>query len=214
MMTAKRTGVNVALLFYVFLVLVRVLDNDLLGSWETAHISGGLGGSWIWVAVKFSYWCVPILLYCSLKGRLGTYLDEKFGFHLTWSSALVLIPLWFLVLLLEDHLAIPARDLTYSHLVTSVVTTPIIEEFVFRGFILDRLKEGLSFGRANLYQAILFSGVHLPYYYELDRLGNVRLLVGNLLYLAVFAYASGYLAQRTKSLYPSIVLHAINNLLT
>lgn len=212
--TAKRTAAHVALVFYIFLVLVRVLDNDLLGNWENTHISEGLGGSWIWVAVKFAYWCVPILLYLWLKGRLASYLNQKFGFHIRWSAALVLLPLWLLVLVLEDHLAIPAGDLTYFHLVTSVVTTPIIEEFVFRGFLLDLLSEGRSFGRANLYQAILFSGVHLPYYYELGRLGNVPLLIGNLLYLAVFAYASGYLAERTQSLYPSIVLHAINNLLT
>jgi membrane protease YdiL (CAAX protease family) len=118
------------------------------------------------------------------------------------------------VLVLEAHLAIPARDLSYFHLVTSVVATPIIEEFVFRGFLLDALCKGLSFGTANLYQAILFSCIHLPYYYELGSFGNAPLLVGNLLYLGIFAYASGYLAQSTKSLYPSIVLHAINNLLT
>jgi hypothetical protein len=45
-------------------------------------------------------------------------------------------------------------------------------------------------------------------------LGNVPLLVGNLFYLSVLAYAAGYLARSSRSLYPSIVLHATTNLLT
>jgi hypothetical protein len=41
MMTTKKALVNVALLFYVFLVLARVVDNDILGSWENTRISQG-----------------------------------------------------------------------------------------------------------------------------------------------------------------------------
>lgn len=214
MTTTKRAMVNVAVWCYGFLVVARVLDNDVLGIWESAHISQGLWGSWVWVTIKFAYWCVPILIYLSVKGRLTTYLNDKCALRMRWSAALLLLPLWLLMLLAADHLLVPARDLTYFHLVTSVVATPIIEEFVFRGFIFDSLRDQLPMGRANLYQAVLFAGIHLPYYYALGRFSNAPLLLGNLLYLGVFAYAAGYLASSTKSLYPSIVMHAINNLLT
>lgn len=213
-MMTKRAPVSVAIFFYAFLFLARVIDNDLLGNWENTHISQGLLGSWIWVLIKFSYWCVPIIAYLFLRGRLAKYISGTFGLHIVRSYSLLLIPLWCLVLLIEDRLTVPASDLTYFHLVTSVIATPIIEEFVFRGFLLDTLRERLPFSLANLSQALLFGCIHLPFYYALGRFGDVPLLIGNVLYLVVFAFAAGYLARSTTSLYPAIVLHAVNNLLT
>ncbi len=210
---SKRFTINFAILFYIFLFLVRILDNDIFGNWENVHISQGLFGSWIWVAIKFSYWCIPILVYLLLKNNLGKFIKNRFAFKIRPAYSLLIIPLWFIVLLAEAHFRIPKASSTYFHIVTSVVTTPFIEEFVFRGFILSKLLEKYSFIRVNLYQSLLFACIHLPYYYELGKFNNFPLLLGSLIYLGFFAYVSGYLAKSTKSLYPSIVLHAINNLL-
>src|SRR5260370_41517124 len=108
-------------------------------------------------------------------------------------------------MLAEAHFRIPKASSTYFYIVNGVVTTPFIEEFVFRGFILSKLLEKYSFLRANLYQSLLFACIHLPYYYELGKFNNFPLLLVNLInyliYLGFFAYVSGYLANSTRSLY-------------
>src|SRR5258708_11489409 len=214
---SKRFRINLAVLFYIFLFLVRILDNDIFGNWENAHISQGLFGSWIWVAIKFSYWCIPILVYLLLKNNLVKFIKDRFAFKIRPAYSLLFIPLWFIVLLAEAHFRIPKASSTYFYIVTSVVTTPFIEEFVFRGFILSKLLEKYSFLRANLYQSLLFACIHLPYYYELGKFNNFPLLLGSLIhyliYLVFFAYVSVSFAKTTKSLYPSIFLPTINNLL-
>jgi membrane protease YdiL (CAAX protease family) len=205
---------SVLVYFYAFLFLVRIIDNDIIGAWENTHISQGTVGSWIWVIIKFTYWCVPIAISLLLMNKFMYYIKKKFAFDVSLSYSLLFILLWLIVLLAEDHFHVPARDTTYFHLVNSVITTPFIEEFVFRGFILDTLIEKTSFQKANLLQAILFACIHLPYYYGLGKFNNIGLLIGSLVYLSLFAYVSGYLAKTTTSLYPSVLFHAINNLLS
>src|SRR5258708_34303416 len=101
---SKRFKINFAILFFIFLFLVRILDNDIFGNWENVHISQGLFGSWIWVAIKFSYWCIPILVYLLLKNNLGEFIKNRFAFKVRPAYSLLVIPLWFIVLLAEDHL--------------------------------------------------------------------------------------------------------------
>jgi membrane protease YdiL (CAAX protease family) len=77
------------------------------------------------------------------------------------------------------------------------VLTPVVEEIVFRGMMLGGLTRHISFGWANLVQSLLFATMHS----DLPRF---------LVYLAVGLLA-GWLTRRYRSLWPAIVLHALNN---
>lgn len=209
----KKFKIHFVVLFYIFLFIIRIFDNDIFGSWENTHISQGVLGSWIWVLIKLTYWFIPIFIYLLLNNNFINFFKEKLTFNIKPSYSLLFLPLWFIVLFAEAHFKIPKASLTYFYIVNSVIAAPFIEEFVFRGFIFSKLLEKFSFIKANMLQSLLFACIHLPYYYELGKFSHLPLLVGNLIYLAFFAFISGYLTKSTKSLYPSILLHAINNLL-
>ncbi|SIN94501.1 hypothetical protein SAMN05444165_0193 [Paraburkholderia phenazinium] len=77
------------------------------------------------------------------------------------------------------------------------VLVPIVEELVFRGCLLGGLSRHISFGWANLLQALLFAAMHRD--------------VWHFGYLFAMGAVSGWLVKKTKGLSMSILLHALNN---
>jgi membrane protease YdiL (CAAX protease family) len=82
-----------------------------------------------------------------------------------------------------------------SFLVFSFLIAPINEEILFRGFLVPRV--------GIMASAVLFAIPHLLSYSSISEL------------IAAFAFgiAAGYVLKKTNSLYPSIVAHAIVNLI-
>lgn len=94
------------------------------------------------------------------------------------------------------------QDLLRDHglgvtLLVIAVLTPIIEELVFRGALLQGFARHISFRSANVLQSALFASMHdgwvfLPFYF-------------------VFAYVSGLVVRKSRSLLPAIIMHAVFN---
>jgi hypothetical protein len=74
---------------------------------------------------------------------------------------------------------------------------PIMEELVFRGCLLGGLSRHLSFGWANLLQAVVFASMHKD--------------STHFVYLVAMGATAGWLSKKTKGLAAPILLHAINN---
>jgi len=77
------------------------------------------------------------------------------------------------------------------------VLVPIYEEFVFRGCILGGLSRHLSFGWANLCQAVIFACIHSD--------------PPRFLFYLVLGLTAGWMARRTRGLVAPILLHGANN---
>lgn len=77
----------------------------------------------------------------------------------------------------------------------SVIAAPVTEEFIFRGILLDRLKNKYNIHIAIFISSLIFMVVHF-------NPNPVRFLVG---------ISSCILVYKYKSLIPSILLHALNN---
>ncbi len=80
------------------------------------------------------------------------------------------------------------------------VVAPVAEEFFFRGFYFRALANWKGIWPAAIITGITFGGIHAG--------GSP---VGFLVPLGVFGFLLCLLYVKTRSLYPSIVLHAINN---
>ncbi len=84
--------------------------------------------------------------------------------------------------------------------VYTIILAPIAEEIAFRGAALSRLRNSLGGYSAAFISAALFSGYHMS------------------LVQAPFTFVLGFclamLAQRSGSIVPCIIIHAINNFLT
>jgi len=84
--------------------------------------------------------------------------------------------------------------------VLTCVVAPVCEEFLFRGYIFAALRNWRGTVPAAVITGILFGGVHATSAPAVD-----------LVPLAFLGFALCLLYQRTGSLYPCIVVHAINN---
>jgi membrane protease YdiL (CAAX protease family) len=100
--------------------------------------------------------------------------------------------------------------ISFSGVVSTVIAAPLIEEFVFRGFILRILDKEISFILANLITTILFTAIHFPGWIIWGEGINVEST------LSVFAvsFIWGILFKKTNSLHTTVFAHALNNVVT
>jgi uncharacterized protein len=93
---------------------------------------------------------------------------------------------------------------------TAVIFAPIIEELVFRGFILEKLSRIHSFLFANFITSILFMCIHFPGWI----IWGDGFSYENALSIFAVSLIWGYLYKKTNSLWTSITAHALNNLIS
>lgn len=84
----------------------------------------------------------------------------------------------------------------------AVLVGPLVEEVLFRGALLARLRVRLGDGWAIAITSVIFGAVHLP------DLGWLWYAVPNLILVGVFC---GWLRVRSGSIWPAYVAHAANN---
>ena len=86
---------------------------------------------------------------------------------------------------------------TYAILSVAVFVAPFCEEVFFRGFVFTGLRNRIPVGWAIVLSALLFGIAHLD--------------PGSFAVLFIIGLALAFLRWRTNSLWPGILLHAINN---
>ncbi len=98
-----------------------------------------------------------------------------------------------------DFLAVPF----WIVLLTGAVTPAIAEEFFFRGFVLSAFRSKLSAYRSVLFSSLLFGLFHV--------IAGSVLSIEKFLPTLILGVALGYVAIRTGSLWPGILLHTLHN---
>lgn len=93
-----------------------------------------------------------------------------------------------------------------------LLTVPVLEELVFRGYLLRRLEQGPGRPWAVWLQALAFGAAHLPGWWQAHGADHA-LILPNLLYVVLFGAVLGILVRRGGSLWVAVLLHAANNLL-
>lgn len=94
----------------------------------------------------------------------------------------------------------------------SVSVSPLLEEIMFRGFVLGELWERVGFLRADLLASALFVLAHWPYWLRANGLSTVMLATSlSVFILSVFL---GCVLRLTNSLWPCVAVHVCNNFLS
>ena len=86
------------------------------------------------------------------------------------------------------------------------VLAPIVEEIFFRGFLFGLYRRRKPLWQAYVIPTVLFSLAHL----QPDRM-NLTQMAGLSIGIVMLAGLLTWLYQRTASLYPSMLAHAVNN---
>src|SRR6266496_355588 len=86
---------------------------------------------------------------------------------------------------------------TYATLFSAVVIAPFCEEVFFRGFVFPGLRRGMPLGWAIVLSSLLFAVAHAD--------------PGSFAVLFIIGLALAIVGGRTRSIWPSILLHMLNN---
>ena len=86
---------------------------------------------------------------------------------------------------------------TYATLLVAVFIAPFCEEIFFRGFVFQGLRRGMPVGWAIMLSALLFGVAHAD--------------PGSFAVLFIIGVALAFLRWRTKSIWPGMILHMLNN---
>ncbi len=101
-------------------------------------------------------------------------------------------------------------DFSIGTFISAVIFAPIIEETIFRGFILKKLDSSLPFFWANILTAFLFMLIHFPGWIIW---GNGITLVSSIsIFLVSFIW--GYLYKKTNCFLSPVLAHGLNNLIS
>ena len=99
--------------------------------------------------------------------------------------------------IMENMLAPLSEGSIFISLLTVGIVAPFTEEFIFRGVIFKTLNKNISTLGTIIIQALFFGIFH----------GN--LIQG--IYATLLGVVLGYITYRTRSLWPAIIIHIINN---
>lgn len=170
------------------------------------------------VLVKVLFWILAPCLYLKWidHRRVATFLKVSTHWRkgLLWSIGLVVLvgPVWLLCVT-----ALHLKHMDTSHfscrtIFEGVVVAALIEEVAMRGFIVNKLAESFSFGTANLLGALFFVAVHWQTWIFRQPLSAMALvqMSGSIFVLSI---ASGYLMKKLDSIWPSVTLHSIQNII-
>ena len=184
----------------------------LLGSWVLAwqlrqvlpplnHLQEFL---W-WLIIKGVLWVVPVV--ALVRWRHGHFFAWMGLNHLQGLGVgFLLSALWFFV----NVPLVPGMRPGPVSLISSVLFTPVLEEVLFRGYALGRLREGgWSHPVANLIAATGFSLLHLPGWIQMGKSPEYLAIEG--VKMLVFGGLFGLIA-RDRSLWVAVLAHALHNL--
>src|ERR1044072_4771851 len=155
------------LAYYIFLILAWV-SAWLLYKQVNLAAQSSLIEFVYWTIAKLIIWILPIVVIIKywVRQPLIDYLslrEWKKGVKAGAVIGLVFIGLSFILDLFMRSFALPKITIGFF---SAVFLTPVLEETVFRGYVLGALeKSGYGFWRSNFVAALTFLGIHLPGWY-------------------------------------------------
>jgi len=173
-------------------------------------------------AVKFLIWVVPAVIYLRQLDRqpalgylkLTTPINKKGLVY-----AIIISALYFAATIVFEtrvggknlHALVAASPAEWLRALAFIFFSPISEEILFRGFVLNKLAERLKFWMANLLTAVLFTLIHWPFWIWRNgfHISTLQTSAG----IFLLAILLGYVVKLANSLWPAVAVHIANNFL-
>lgn len=171
-------------------------------------------------AVRVALWVVPVFLYLRHVDRIPpwrylgitTRPDAAAVLRGAVLSAAYLALGLFVGVRVEGRRIVPPWTLSLDYWLEIALTLPIAclaEEVVFRGFLLTKTRELMGPWKAVLLTSVLFAAIHWPGWIASGGMrGELGLMSASVFGVGVLL---GHLFQTTRSLWPGVVVHVLNN---
>jgi len=173
-------------------------------------------------AMKFLLWVAPSIAFLYLRkqpkpfhflGLLGKISRENVLKAMGWIALFfgMMIAIEYFVQGRSLYKLFEADGQKWYGVILFVAFSPLFEEILFRGLILNQLREATSFWKANLITSVLFVLIHWPYWIWHNGFSTSTAVTSASLFIVSLFF--GYLVKVTNSIWPSTIAHIINNVL-
>jgi membrane protease YdiL (CAAX protease family) len=126
----------------------------------------------------------------------------------------------FLLVVAAVDLSVGGKSISFAPLASTPLllgllsfgVSPLLEELLFRGFVLKELLGLLPQALANALTSVLFVAVHVPYW--LSNGGLTHSMMANCVGVFFFSLLAGWLYAKSGSIWAPTLAHIANNLLS
>lgn len=192
----------VAGFFLIWLLRVLLLSSPVADS---------LVGDVIGTSIRFVLFLGPAVMVS--RYFYHEKFTEAFALHKPRKTG-VYLAIAYTILLVAD--AFVTRNIVFTRniwILFNIPFAPIIEELVFRGFLLTELEKQMDGMQAIVVSAIVFTLLHYPGWILLSHMSLI-VLVMNSAQVFIFGFILGFIKRQSKSVYPGMVVHIVNNFVT
>ena len=175
--------------------------------------------------MKTIIWIIPVFVLVRLmeKQPVLSFLGLQGGVRkgLKWAFVIIGIMGAYFYLV---NIVMMGKDIHVSlslhTLLNTVILAGLLEEIVFRGYILNKWINGLStstvdksdsFWSANMYTSIFFVLIHFPIWLRTGQMVFPS-VIGSIANIFLLSLLFGYLYKKTNSLWTVIIIHGAYNL--
>lgn len=186
--------------------LVQYLDS--LDSVSKAIISA---------TIKMIIWVIPVILLVKFveRGNPFSYLGLRHNFRkgIKWAGWISFIFITYFTIL---NLVVLKNDIDFhigfNEWLNTILLVGIIEEIVFRGFLLRKFMELFSFWKANTMTSLLFVSIHFPIWFYKE-LFTFPYIISSIVVAFILSIMFGLIYKKTNSLWSVLIIHSLYNLL-
>ncbi|HZO74938.1 MAG TPA: type II CAAX endopeptidase family protein [Ktedonobacteraceae bacterium] len=217
MLIAKNRNLEIPLLMaYVLLLFISNVTSDfIVRPYITLHLNNPYLANFIGTLLTVIFWIILPLLYITYVNRCNPLaylkLTTNIGKGALWALAGCL---WFALTTGYRHFlqGLPFNHLSFDTWLNMVILVGFVEEIPMRGLVFQKLNEFMGFWQASLLSSFLFVCLHFPYWLSIGKSPLYFLSAG--LYIFVFACILCFVLKRSRSLWPCIIIHGLNDLLS
>ena len=162
--------------------------------------------------IKIIIWGIPLFFICrSTKFLIFKKDNSPLDFRIITKS-IIFTSLFLLLYVLGLNQVLNysiSTSISIWFILNGVIIAPIIEEIVFRGYLLQKLQNNFTFWKANIIQSFLFVCIHFPQWFARGR----EITIFSCSWVLLFGILLGFLKRKTKWLWTCIIIHSIGNIL-
>lgn len=149
------------------------------------------------------------------KSNPVSYLGLRHNFRrgLKWAAWISVVFITYFVVL---NLPLSKKEIDFqigfNELLNTILIVGILEEIVFRGFILRKLMDSYRFWIANTITALLFVSIHFPYWFY-NGLFEFPYILSPIITAFILGMIFGFVYKKSNSLWSVIIIHSLYNFL-
>jgi len=197
------------LLIWIFWVLAWLLKVSVLD--KLHFFSSSLGSFLYWTFSKIIIWILPYIIFLRVKNIKLKVFKTKDKSWITWGVLIgSFIAIFNIIYNSISKQRIWSFEFSYAFLNIATIA-PLLEEFLFRGFLLTMLKEVLPFYIANIISSVCFLSIHIPGWFFMGLL-RTNLLNWSFVSIFILSLLFGYACKKGGSVKASMIVHFLNNI--